>query len=381
MVARVTDLLLYGDTFRSPELRHEVPVGVPDPFLLLERDGTTHVLISSMEIPRLGGLGLELHAPEELGADDLRAQGLPRPEIDDELHRRIVARLGIRTAVVPDAFPLRVADVLRAAGVEVTRDQAVFDERRRSKTAAELAGIRRAQHAAEEGMCVARDLLRRATPGDGGLVADGEPLTVERVKAAMAAAFVANGSTFDEFIVSHGGQAAIGHHMGEGRILPDEPVVIDVWPKDDATGCYADMTRTFVAGTPPDEVGEWHRLTRAALELAHAEVRPGASGRAIHEAVCDHYEAAGYPTQRTKEPGKALDRGFFHGLGHGVGLEVHEAPSLGLLSRDTLVPGDVVTLEPGLYRPGVGGVRLEDLVLVTDDGAENLTSFPYDLVP
>jgi Xaa-Pro aminopeptidase len=381
MVAPVTDLLVHGDTFRSPEMRHEVPVGIPDPFLLAETAGTTHVLISAMEIPRLEGLGLELHAPEELGSDDLRAQGLSRREIDDELQRRLIRKLGVRSVVVPDRFPLRLADVLRADGVEVSVGQHLFDERRRAKTAAELAGIRRAQHAAEEGMRVARDLLRRATPGDGGLVADGDPLTVERLKAAMAAAFVANGATFDEFIVAHGPQGAIGHHMGEGRILPDEPVVIDVWPKDDATGCYADMTRTFVVGTPSDELADWHRLTKSALDLAHAQVGPGASGRAIHEAVCDHYEAAGFPTQRTKEPGTALDRGFFHGLGHGVGLEVHEAPSLGLTSGDELVAGDVVTLEPGLYRPDLGGVRLEDLVLVTEDGAENLTAFPYDLSP
>jgi Xaa-Pro aminopeptidase len=381
MVARVTDLLVHGDTFRSPEMRHEVPIGIPDPFLLAETDGTTHVLISSMEMPRLQGLGLELHAPEELGSDELRAQGLSRREIDDELHRRLIRKLGVRSVVVPDRFPLRLADVLRADGVEVSVGQQLFDERRRAKTAAELAGIRRAQHAAEEGMRVARDLLRRAVPGDGGLVADGDPLTVERLKAAMSAAFVANGATFDEFIVAHGPQAAIGHHMGEGRILSDEPVVIDVWPKDDATGCYADMTRTFVVGTPSDELAEWHRLTKAALDLAHAQVGPGASGRAIHEAVCGHYEAAGFPTQRTKEPGTALDRGFFHGLGHGVGLEVHEAPSLGLTSHDELVAGDVVTLEPGLYRPDLGGVRLEDLVLVTEDGAENLTTFPYELTP
>jgi Xaa-Pro aminopeptidase len=381
MVARVTDLLVHGDTFRSPEMRHEVPIGIPDPFLLAETDGTTHVLISSMEMPRLQGLGLELHAPEELGSDELRAQGLSRREIDDELHRRLIRKLGVRSVVVPDRFPLRLADVLRADGVEVSVGQQLFDERRRAKTAAELAGIRRAQHAAEEGLRVARDLLRRAVPGDGGLVADGDPLTVERLKAAMSAAFVANGATFDEFIVAHGPQAAIGHHMGEGRILSDEPVVIDVWPKDDATGCYADMTRTFVVGTPSDELAEWHRLTKAALDLAHAQVGPGASGRAIHEAVCGHYEAAGFPTQRTKEPGTALDRGFFHGLGHGVGLEVHEAPSLGLTSHDELVAGDVVTLEPGLYRPDLGGVRLEDLVLVTEDGAENLTTFPYELTP
>lgn len=376
------DALIYGDTFRTPELRHEVPVGIPDPFLLLEADGVKHVLIGSMEIPRLRGIaGLELHPPEELGVDELRASRRPLREIADELHRRAVERFGVRRAVVPDGFPLRLADVLRAAGVELTVDQTFFDDRRRVKSEAELAGIRRAQHAAETGMAAARELLRRAEPGDGGLVADGEPLTVERVKAALAAAFVANGTTFDEFIVSHGEQSAIGHHMGAGRILPGEPIVIDVWPKDDATGCFADMTRTFVVGEPSDEVREWHRLVKQALDRALGEIRAGASGRAIYDGSCAVFEEAGYPTQRTKTPGTALEEGFFHGLGHGVGLEVHEGPSLGLTSHDELRAGDVVTVEPGLYRPGVGGVRLEDLVVVTDDGAESLTDFPYDLTP
>jgi Xaa-Pro aminopeptidase len=378
----MSDVLIYGDTFRTPELRHEVPVGIPDPFLYLEADGVSHVQISSMEIPRLRGVErLELHPPEEFGYDELRVSGLPISKIRDELHTRAVQRFGIASAVVPNGFPLRLADVLRAAGVELTTDQDFFDERRRVKNAAELAGIRRAQKAAEVGMSVARDLLRSAIAGEGGLVAGGEPLTVERIKAAMGAAFIANGTTFDEFVVSHGPQAAIGHHMGEGRIQPDETIVIDVWPRDNETSCYADMTRTFVVGWATDEVREWHRLAKEALLRAVADIRAGVTGRAVFDGTCDIFEAHGYPTQRTKQPGVMLEEGFFHSLGHGVGLEVHEEPGLGFSGERQLRAGDVVTVEPGLYRPGVGGVRLEDLLLVTDGGAENLTAFPYDLTP
>ena len=122
----------------------------------------------------------------------------------------------------------------------------------------------------------------------------------------------------------------------------------------------------------------WHRLTKEALDVATAHVRAGVEGRSVFDAACEVYEAAGYPTQRTKTPGEVLRHGFFHGLGHGVGLEVHERPGLGLLPG-TLLAGDVVTIEPGLYDPAIGGVRLEDLVLVTDDGCEVLTRFPYDL--
>jgi Xaa-Pro aminopeptidase len=144
------------------------------------------------------------------------------------------------------------------------------------------------------------------------------------------------------------------------------------------------MTRTFVVGDVPDDVAEWHRLCKQALDRAIAEIADGADGRAIFDGTCDIFEDAGEPTQRTKAPGQTLEDGFFHGLGHGVGLEVHEQPGMGRASKGTpgtLRAGDVVTVEPGLYRQGYGGVRLEDLVLVTADGAENLTQYPYDLAP
>ena len=139
------------------------------------------------------------------------------------------------------------------------------------------------------------------------------------------------------------------------------------------------MTRTVCVGDAGDEVRGWHRLTRDALEVARARVRAGVACQDVFDAVCDVFEEAGHPTQRTKRPGEVLADGFFHGLGHGVGLEVHEPPYLSRLPYGELVAGDVITLEPGVYRRGVGGVRLEDLVLVTEDGCETLTDASYDL--
>jgi Xaa-Pro aminopeptidase len=169
--------------------------------------------------------------------------------------------------------------------------------------------------------------------------------------------------------------------MGSGPIRAGVPIVIDVWPRDNETACFADMTRTFVIGDVPDDVARWHALCKQALDAAVSDIRDGADGRAIYDTTCDIFEAAGEPTQRTKEAGRTLADGFFHGLGHGVGLEVHEQPGLGLAAKNALRAGDVVTVEPGLYRQGFGGVRLEDLVLVTEQGAENLTRYPYDLDP
>lgn len=379
----MADVLICSDTVRSPELRHEVPITIPDPFLYVERNGDRHIVVSSMEMPRLAELdAFTLHPLEEFGIDELRRSGITWSELFDELTVRAVGALGVERAVVPGAFPLRTADRLRAAGVELTPEVEFFDQRRRVKTGAELAGIRRAQAAAEAGMTAARDLLRCAQRnGDGGLAVEGQPLTSERIKLAIGAALLDHGATADEFVVAHGAQTSIGHHMGEGQINAGETVVIDLWPRDNESSCSADMTRTYVVGEIPNEVVDWHRLCKEALDRAVAGAQPGVSGRSLFDATCDLFEAAGYPTQRTKAEGEILESGFYHSLGHGVGLELHEEPGLGLTGRQPLVAGDVIAVEPGLYRSGFGGCRLEDLLLITETGAEKLTSFPYDLTP
>lgn len=376
------DVLIYGDTFRSPELRHEVPIGIPDPFLYAEASGGRHIQISSMEIPRLAALGLfELRPGEEFGSDELVASGLSSEDVRAEVVVRAVAALGVTSAAVPETFPLWLADRLRAEGVELTVDRELFNDRRRVKTDAELAGMRRAQQAAEAGMDTIRELLRRSEIVAGLLWLDGEPLTVERIKSAMSQTFAGHGTTADEFIVAPGAQGAVGHDMGCGPVPAGVPIVVDIWPRDNESSIFCDMTRTYVVGDVPDDIREWHRLCKAALDRAISEITDGADGRAIYDGTCEIFEAAGVPTQRTKVPGKPLADGFFHGLGHGVGLEVHEQPGLGLASKAQLKAGDVVTVEPGCYRQGYGGVRLEDLVLVTRGAAENLTRYPYDLAP
>jgi Xaa-Pro aminopeptidase len=375
-------VLIYGDSFRSPDLRHAVPLGVPDPFLYAEQNGSRYVFTSSMEAGRLRELGLfDVHVYEEFGADELIASGVDRRELSAQVTLRAVDSLGLERATVPENFPVWLADRLRADGVELVVDQDLFDDRRRAKTEVQLAGMRRAQRAAEAAMDVCRELLRQAEIEGDRLLLDGEELTVERVKADMNVAFAAHDTTADEYIVAPGAQGAVGHDMGSGPIRPGTPLVVDIFPRDNASAVYTDMTRTFVVGDVPDDVREWHRLCKEALDRAIAEIRAGTDCRALFDLTCDIFEAVGEPTQRTKKPGEALADGFFHGLGHGVGLEVHEEPGLGRLAEAKLVAGDVVTVEPGLYRAGYGGVRLEDIVLVTETGAEVLTDYPYDLEP
>jgi Xaa-Pro aminopeptidase len=378
----VPDVLIYGDTMRSPELRHEVPLLIPDAFLYAEKDGRRVVVLHSLEIPRVRADApeLEIIPVEQLGTDDLFAQGLQGWEVELETAVRGCRELGIERAAVPPSFPLAHADNLRAHGIDVTVDRDLFNERRRAKNATEIAGIRRAQRACEAALDASRELLRRAQPNGAGLEADGEALTSERIKRVIEDVFADHGVEGSDMIVSHGPQTAVGHNMGSGQIAPNEPIVFDLFPRDRATGCYSDMTRTYVVGEPSDEVKEWHALVKRALETSTADVKPAVNGRALFEGVCDQFQAAGYKTQLNKEQGEVLEDGFFHSLGHGVGLEVHELPSLGRAGHD-LVPGDVITIEPGLYRSGYGGVRLEDIVLVTEDGHEVLTDYPYDLAP
>jgi Xaa-Pro aminopeptidase len=367
---------------RSPELRHEVPVPIPDPFLYLERGGERYVMVSSFEAPRVEPVApdLKIIAPEELGLDELITSGMAHDDVWLNLALNACRRLGLDDAIVPATFPLELADFLRANGVGVRPEREHFTARRRVKNAQELAGIRRAQKGAEEAMRAARELLRRAEQRNGQLLVDGDVLTCERVKAVVETIFAEHNLTAEEFVVSHGAQTAIGHEPGSGPIAPREPIVLDLFPRDRESGCFADMTRTYVVGEPPQELAEYHRLSLEALERAKAAIRPGASGKALHTATCDFFQAHGYPTQLSKKPGEVLDSGFFHALGHGVGLEVHEQPGLGRAGEE-LVAGDVVALEPGLYRRGFGGCRLEDLVLVTENGGEVLTDFPYDLQP
>jgi Xaa-Pro aminopeptidase len=376
----MTDVLILADSMRSAELRHEVPIAIPDPFLYAEVGGRRLVAVHSFEAGRIDELGtdLEVHPLEEFDYESLLNQGLKQHEFSRELWLRACRGLGVTSALVPTTFPTGHADHLRANGIELTVDQPHFDDRRRVKNATEVEGIRRACRAAEAGLRAGLELLRSADRANGALVLDGKPLTCERVKQAVEQAFGEHGAAADEFIVSHGAQTAIGHDMGSGAIASDDIVLFDLFPRDRETGCFADFTRTYTLGPASEEIQEYHRLSKEALERAIAGIRPGVDGKEIHASVCDFFHEHGHKTQLHKDAGEVLQDGFFHATGHGVGLEVHEQPGLGRIGGE-LVAGDVVAVEPGLYRHGYGGVRLEDLVLVTEDGAEVLTDFPYDL--
>ena len=363
------NVLIYADSIRSPELRHEVPFAAPDPFIYLERNGSRHVYASSIELPRLVELAdLEVFSYEELGLDELLGQKLGPRERGRELVLRACRHSGVEHVVTPASFPVDTADHLRANGIDLHADGMLFDMRRRAKSDIELEGVRRAQRGCE----LALDAIRASLRQDGGV-------TCEELRAEALRVFTEEGLVApDIVIVSHGPQTAVGHEPGHGPVEPGEPVVVDLFPRDAETGCYADMTRTFCVGEPPEQLVEQHGLCLESLKRVYEAVRAGIPGSELHRISCEPFEAAGYPTQLSKEEGQVLDEGYFHSLGHGVGLEVHEQPSLGRVGEE-LIEGDVIAIEPGVYKKGFGGCRLEDLVRVTAEGCERLTNYPYDL--
>jgi Xaa-Pro aminopeptidase len=379
-------LLLHGDTERSAALRHEIPLAIIDPLLFAEVDGRTYVLTSFLEAERVKRTlpGVELLDWFELGYKDLVRDGMSLPDAAREVEARAVREIGLEEAIVPGDFPLGLGDRLRQDGVVLTVDDAAVELRRRAKTPAELDGMRAAQRAAEAAMAAACELLASAEAAENGLQVDGKPLLAEDVRATLRSVAADHGAPCPpDMIVASVWQGG-GHEPGSGPLPAGLPIHIDLWPRHEESACWADMARTFVVGDPAPEhaelIAEMTRLSLEALKQAEAAVRPGITGRELYDATCDLFEAAGWATQRTTGAEPAPD-GFQHALGHGVGLEVHEAPPLGLAGHDPLVPGDVVAIEPGLTDSQVGTVIFEDLVLVTEDGHEVLTRFPYDLSP
>jgi Xaa-Pro aminopeptidase len=383
----MTTLLLYGGTETSPAMRHEVPLAIGDPFLFADIDGRQAVLTNSLERARIAAVlpDAELLDFFALGMRELAEQGYTRRQSEHEVVARAVAQLGIVEAVVPWDFPAAIADRLRAAGVTITIDDAFVEGRRRVKAGAELDGVRAAQTAAHAAMTRAAEIFAAATPGaDGNLRLDGEVLLAERVRDQLRAACAEHGATCPSEMMVASINSGFGHDPGSGPVPAGLPIQVDLFPRHEASACWADMTRTFVVGEPTPEhaalIAEQERIVREALEQARAAVAPGVLGRDLFAATCDLFEAGGYATQRTGDPG-GTHEGFQFSLGHGVGLEVHEQPGLGLSGREPFVAGDVVAIEPGLWDLRIGGVRFEDLLLVTEDGCETLTSFSYSLSP
>ena len=376
------DGYLIDDDATDSDQRYVSGFDAPDPYqTLVTADGGVHLLVSSLEYGR---------ASTESDADTVaRRSTYDHQQLVAEYGqyegttRTIAAFLddhGIGSIAVPRTFPTGTADGLRDRGITVTvESEAVVEEIRATKTEWEIDRIRATQRANETAMAAAEDLIASASVDDGTLVYEGEPLTSERVKREIEITLLRQGCALDETIVACGVDAADPHDRGSGPLRADELIVIDIFPRDKETKYFGDMTRTVARGDPGEEARRRYAVTNDAYEAALEAVEPGVTGADVHDAVCDVIEDAGYETLRS-DP--TTETGFIHSTGHGVGLDIHEGPRVSP-AGGTLEPGHVITIEPGLYDPTVGGVRIEDLVVVTEseDGYENLTDYPIGAGP
>ena len=380
----MTTLLLHDVPLRDPWLRHEIGEALGDPVTFIEHEGKRIVVAGMFEaetFKQREDVVDEFWSLQELGHDDLMGdESMPQAIARAELVLRALQRVSAQRVTVPSNFPVLLAQYLSDKGVQITVDEEMWWARRRQKTPGELEGIERAQRAAETAMLAAIRMLREAEPTrEGQLRFEGEILTADWIRQAMEQELLTQQTDCRDLIVQSGPSGMRGHDPGTGPIVPNATCIIDVWPRDMRTGAYSDMTRTFVPGRASKDVGKLHAHVREALGVGLKQVRPGTKD--VYRRVAEFFHDKGYPTQMHHTGDGPLKEGFNHGLGHGVGLEVHERPNVGRRS-DELVEGDVITIEPGLYFDGVGGVRLEDTVIVTADGPEHFTDpFPYDLQP
>ncbi len=287
---------------------------------------------------------------------------------------RLVARIawdrGVTSFEVPAGFPVAQADALRGAGFGVRWLPAPFVAERSRKTPEEVEKIRGAIGHTEAAMRVAVDRIARATVRGQGLFEGAQPLTAEGVRLAIDIALLERGCHGYVSIVAGGEQGVDPHERGSGPLPAHLPILLDIFPRDLTTRYHGDMTRTVVKGSATSQVKKMFVAVKEAKQAAEATLRDGVDGADVHAAVEKVFSDAGFKTG--VENGRMA--GFFHGTGHGLGLDVHEYPRISKF-HETLKAGHVVTVEPGLYYPGIGGVRLEDDVVLTKEGCSNLCSF------
>jgi Xaa-Pro aminopeptidase len=285
----------------------------------------------------------------------------------------LARRTRTRAVQVGETFPLGVARALERANVRVAVAEGALYPERAVKSAREIECIRAAQRGAVEAMHAAVRALRNARVNKAReLILEGRVLTSERIKVLIGRALLDQQCFAREVIVACGAHAADPHHRGDGPLRANETIVIDIFPQHQPSGYWGDITRTFVKGTATPIVKRMYRAVRAAQRWAIQAMRPGVRADRIHKEIVRRFDAAGFAT--TQRDGRPV--GFSHGTGHGVGLEIHEPPTLSTVSV-RLRAGHVVTVEPGLYDPAHGGIRIEDTVLVAGDGAQVLVPFPY----
>ena len=370
MKKSTTPRILMATGMEETDVRYATGLVATDPFCLLVAGSSLHLIVSALEAARARATcpAATLHTPAELFADALPRR---RPLADQIL--ALLRLLRFRTVEAGPWFPLGLARALESGGVQVRLTSAPPFPRRAIKTPREIACIAKSQRAAVAAMRAALRCVFEADLSPPGLLRrDGKTLTSESLRDLIARVLRDRNCSAEGTIVAVGPQGARPHDVGSGPLRAGVPIVLDIFPRDLDTGYWGDLTRTIVRGRASDVVRRMHRDVLSAQRLALSMLRPGVPSRAVQLAVERHFRQAGHLTCLSP-PGE--ERGFIHSVGHGVGLDVHESPGL-RNEPGRLSAGNVVTVEPGLYLPGVGGVRIEDTVLITPSGHKVLASLP-----
>jgi len=368
-------ILLYGASEADADVYYATGMFVPDPFLYLDTGARSLVVMSDLEIGR---------AREEADVDEvvslselnreLKNRGISAPGAADHA-AFLLRRHRVRRVEVPDTFPFGLAERLRKRGIRVEARPAPFFRKRVVKRPDEIRAMERCQRANEEALAEAVRVLRKSRPNGKYLRHRGEVLTAEALRRVIHRTLLEFNCQGKSTIVSSGDQGCDPHNRGSGPLLAHASIILDIFPRSLETNYCSDMTRTVCRGRPSRELERLYDTVREGQELGCRRIRAGARGVDVHRPICALFEERGYKT----EPRKGKMVGFFHGTGHGIGLDVHEPPRVGW-NEDRLPAGAVVTCEPGLYYFGVGGVRIEDMLLVGRRRSRNLTRASKEFV-
>jgi Xaa-Pro aminopeptidase len=363
------DAYVAYDSSENADMRYASGFLASDPYIyVFSKEGVATLIVSSME---------ETRARYESTCSIVTRISAGLPELLKEYHdpdlatAHMIKNFAGSRLLIPPSMPVGFAHKL-AEVAEVVIDSGTIAKIRSVKSEDEITKMRYVQKMNEIAVRAAVDAIRKSEPDNRGiLMLDDAPLTSERIRDIIHFALRPFNCEDIDTIVSCGEASSMPHARGTGPLYANQPIVMDVFPRSEVTGYFADMTRTVSKGAPSDEIIKMYDAVQKAKELAASMIRPGITGAAVYTAVVEYFQAQGYET--------AGSSGFTHSLGHGVGLEIHEAPSLSP-SGGELKVGQVITLEPGLYYQGIGGVRLEDMGVVTSDGFDSFTCFEEKLV-
>jgi Xaa-Pro aminopeptidase len=366
------NLLMVADSEHDANMLYAVGMFVPDPFIYLRINGKCHVVMSDLEIDRARKQSPHCRVLSwSYYRQKLKRVGVKSPGFA-VIIRHILREKRLKRIFVPDNFPHGLARELRRLKIKVKVKEDRFFPQRQFKTADEVKKISAALMMAEVGLAEGIQALKNARIGKNRkLMYHNVPLTSEKLRAIIDIAIIQAGGLAAHTIVAGGRQACDPHECGHGVLRAHEPIIIDVFPRSQRTGYFGDITRTVVKGRASEAIRKLYDTVARGQELAFEKMETNTPGADVHQAVTGLFEREGYKTRRRN----GRMQGFFHGTGHGLGLEIHEAPRMGASSTDVLRTGHVVTVEPGLYYPELGGVRLEDVAHITNGTPRNLTKF------